>query len=307
MNLLARSRSRIADIVAEQLALHFAGGGERPSFFALPGQDPTAFELPAQSLSALYWQGTPEQRRRFIGVLLDLAGRRADSLPLQALQALLLTVGSIGKPEALLPLVRVLGARSDLGDQTYNLFGIALQVARGLGPVRAAWDAVYEMAGFKDKFPEKFVFDAFDICVVDERSPWERWFERLEPAMMRVTNVSRQSAMERRLTRSAEAMASRMSTVRIERGLKALLGRGVLEPKNAELLIGQWPRQMLAAKLLVAPSAPLRICRGADDVYFLVHAASSDPPQPQQEPRPTAELPRALRSLQLEPDRVAEV
>ena len=302
MNLLAQSRPKIADIVAEHLIRHFASEGETPSFFALPGQDPTAFELPAQSLSSLYWQGTSEQqRRRFVGVLLDLAGRRADGLPLQAVQTLLLTVGSISKPEALLPLVRVLGARTDLGDHTFNLFGIALQVAKGLGPVNVAWDAVYEMAGFRS-FPEKLVFDAFDICVVDTRSLWERWFERLEPAMMRVTNVSRRTAMEKRLARTASGMASRMSISSIERGLKALLGRRALEPQNAELLNGQWPRQMLAAKLVLTSSAPMRICRGASGAYFLIHRTDPELPDPQQGPRHTAQIPRVLQSLQLEPD-----
>ena len=309
MNLLARPRSKIADIVAERLIQHFASGGKTPSFFSLPGQDPMAFELPAQSLSALYWQGTSEQQRRFVGVLLDLAGRRADSLPLQAVQTLLLTVGSIAKPEALLPLIRVLGARTDLGEQTFNLFGTALQVAKGLGPVNAAWDAVYEMAGFRS-FPEKLVFDAFDICVVDTRYLWERWFERLEPAMMRITNISRRTAMEKRLARTATGMASRMSTSSLERGLKALLGRHSLEPQNAELLNGQWPRQMLAAKLVLTPSAPLRIRRGTSGVYFLVHAESSQSPHPQHGARHTAEIPRVMRSLQLEPnpdELVAEV
>lgn len=299
MNLLALSRSKIADIVGERLVQHFASGGETPSFFALPGQDPMAFELPVQSLTALYWQGTSEQQRRFVGVLLDLAGRRADSLPLQAIQTLLLTVGSIAKPEVLLPLVRVLGARTDLGEQTFNLFGTALQVAKGLGPINAAWDAVYEMAGFRS-FPEKLVFDAFDVCVVDRRFRWERWFERLEPAMMRITNVSRRNAMEDRIERTATGMAKRMSTISIERGLKALLGRRTLEPQNVERLSGQWPRQMLAAKLLLAPSAPLSICGGTSSGYFLAHAESSRLQPPQQSTRSSIQIPRALKSLRVE-------
>ena len=301
MKLLAQSRSKIADIVADRLTEHYASDHAAPSFFALPGQDPTAFELPAQSLSALYWQGTDKQRSRFVGVLLDLAGRQAQSLPLKALQSLLLTVGSIEKPEALLPFVRVLGARTDLGDKTFNLFGIALQVAKGFGLSSDAWDSVYEMVGFRS-FPEKLVFDAFDICVVDHRSTWERWFIRLEPAMMRVTNVSRRIAMERRIARTASSMAKRMSANNIERGLKTLLGQHAFHPHNNDWHASQLPRHLLAHSMLLALSAPLIIRQGDRGQYFLELADLPRLPGIAPSTHYSMIVPSVFQSLGAEPD-----
>lgn len=301
MNFLAQSPEKIANDLADKLSEYFSNRPLTPAFFSLPGQDPVAYELPSQSLCAAYWQGDRTQQQCLVDVLLDLAGRRAEILPLEALQTLLITVGAISRPEALLPFVRVLGARTDLGQETFNLFGTALQVAKGFGPIPNAWDAVYEMVGFQS-FPEKLVFDAFDICVVDTRSAWSHRFERLEPAMMRITNVSRRVAMGRRIEHTAQNMAKRLSPINIERGLKTLFGKQALKPQNQEWLRGQSPRHMLATQLLLAPSAPLSIHADTNGNHFLIRADISPSPRPKQSAPASVNAERVFSWLTPEPD-----
>ena len=301
MNLLAQSRVKVANTVADRLIQHFDAVSATPAFFWMPGQDPMTHQLPVQSLAALYWQGSAKQRQRFVGVLLDLAGRRAEHLPLKAVQELLLTVGSIGAAEALLPFVRVLGARTDLAGEVFNLYGAALQVAKGFGPVPDAWDAVREIACLP-VFPEKLVFDAFDIGVTDIRSPWAHWFERLEPAMMRVTNFSRRVAMVRRIRLSAKTMAGRVSTQSIERGLMSLLGDNVLEPERLDLRAPQQPRGMLAASLFLIPSAPLVVRRRSDGSHYLDRSGSTGPQPPVPAQSKDKVLPPAINGVDVEDD-----
>lgn len=294
MGLSRLSRVRLAEVVGAELGAYFAAqAAGSPRRFWLPGIDPFAYDDPAQVIAALYRSWQPAQRRKLTGALLDLAGERATRLPLEAVEVLLLAVALMQEQRALQPMVQILNARRDLGPARHGAFVTALQVARGFGPVRPAWDSIDQLAGF-DAFPEDLVFDAFEARLADPHERWERWFERLEFKMLKACSIGRVPAVRRRLRGVAQEMSRVLAERDIERGLKHLLGQPLSPAAAAEWPDILQPRQMLATALCAQAVSPFvlvgpRLARAP--------AALPRPPaRPQPPPPPPREagLPAAI-------------
>jgi hypothetical protein len=262
VNIFRLSRAELGTLIAERLAEHdhLISGQGASRYFWMPGQDPFEFTTPTAALSALYWRSTPPQRLKLSRALRDLAGRRAELMPLRCLEELLLTIGSIADADALMPFIRVLGARGDLGAQAAVVYGAAIRVAAGFGPCEQAWDAARELAGIA-ALPKKLVFDLFDLGLADTREDWQAWFLRLEPDMLRMTSYTRALAVARRLKTTAGLMTSQLSVWRIEEGLRALLGNDAFDLPSEAWGSPEEPRSMLAAAIFAWRTAPLAIKR----------------------------------------------
>jgi hypothetical protein len=265
MNLLRYARPKLCNLIAQSLNAYYAQR-DRPGYFFLPGQDAATHPTPTHSLVDLYGRANFAQQQKIRKVLLDLAGQRQEFLALKAVQELFYVVGSIQAAECLLPMAKQLNARSDLGSETYNLYGTALQVAKGFGTSEAAWDAVRELVGGIN-FPDKLAFDAFDAGLADHRRTWDGWFEELYASMLRVTTPSRRLAVYRRLRALALSMARQLTPDSVEAGLRRQLGDGCLAADLNwldEIGAEQEPLSILASALMLQKNSPFVIRRDVE-------------------------------------------
>lgn len=227
-------------------------------FYALPGQDPFAHTTPQAALADLYWESPRNRQIKLSCALLDLAARPERLLPLGALEVLARTCGAIKDPDLLMPLIRTIGARGDLGSEAVPVYSTLVSVAAGFGPCEQTWDAARELAGLKF-CPDKLAFDVFDLGLADHREAWHEWFRRLEPAMLKTCGLKRVHAVRKRLRHTAEQIAEAMAIGRIESGLRALVGDHALAWPESEWLESEDPRGMLVAALIAGPTRHFQV------------------------------------------------
>lgn len=260
MDLSRLSRTRLCEVIRDELLSFFeARGTSRPRRFWLPGVDPFEHEDPADVLSCLYWSWGGAGRRKLSQALIDLAGERAELLPVDAVDELLLTIGLTQAKDVLLPMIRVLNARLDLGSARHGAFVTGIQVARGFGPVTQGWDALEEMAGY-EMFPDDLVFEVFEGRLADHRITWQASFEQLESKMVRATRLDRLPGVKARLQAVAAEMARVLSDRSVEVGLEYLLDQELAQDNLWECPHVSHPREMLTSALALETSSPFVVC-----------------------------------------------
>jgi len=274
--------AELAKDLCERLAEYYECVGTPMQVrFVLPGIDSTSYGSPADGIALAYERGDAEFQLKLPRALVALAGYRDRLTSAAALQQVLLAIQKTEAIDAFPVAAKALAARDDLAHgERYRVYATALQVAQGFGLREEAWDAVNALLDADGNFPPKFIFDAFELCMVDTRSghEWWRWFLRHWSTMAEMSEEPRRSAAETQLRRATRQLA-RLDAQSLKKGLYAIFSTD-LKAQYRKSQRPATPECVLLHELAQRPDAQWQIDFVGGDFHLVRRSEHSRQPAP---------------------------
>ncbi len=253
------SIEQFATLLGDELYAYYAHWGSRHQrLFYFEGQDPFGFETPADAISALYWGLSRRARNHMTEALVDVIGSDLRLIPADGLIQLIMTIGLIHRIDALHPMVKVLGQRSEGAEALRPVFASAIMVIKGFAPKAQAISAARNLASFIT-FPNDLVYDVLEILIRDRHVPWNESVQEMLPRMECDYSPEEHVRIATRLAHVAREIVRRVSLAEIETGLSAVIApdldylldyhHGIIPDRN--------PLGLLITRLLQTDDAPL--------------------------------------------------